>query len=150
LDQQSHQVFTSAMEATWWLNEHMEARLGEKNAADTLTQSVPHNVTSEMGAGAPGHRGRDSSVSGGGGSPGARRDEDFLDELANLTGGLGARDAIRVYLDKYGCAASVRSTSRGHVGANAPTALAPLILGNIKNFEPGASERRFEQGRQEA
>jgi rifampicin phosphotransferase len=26
----------------------------------------------------------------------------------------------------------------------------PLILGNIRNFEPGAGERRFEQGRQEA
>ena len=26
----------------------------------------------------------------------------------------------------------------------------PVILGNIKNFEPGAGERRFEQGRQEA
>ena len=31
-----------------------------------------------------------------------------------------------------------------------PTALVPLILANIKNFEPGAGERRFEQGRQEA
>ena len=48
-DPQSHQVFMSAMEATWWLNEQLEAWLGEKNAADTLTQSVPHNVTSEMG-----------------------------------------------------------------------------------------------------
>ena len=36
----------SAMEATWWLNERLEAWLGEKNAADTLTQSVPNNVTS--------------------------------------------------------------------------------------------------------
>src|SRR5436853_3599781 len=26
----------------------------------------------------------------------------------------------------------------------------PMLLGNIKNFEPGAGERRFEQGRQEA
>ena len=26
----------------------------------------------------------------------------------------------------------------------------PVILGNIKNFEPGAAQRRFEQGRQEA
>jgi pyruvate,water dikinase len=26
----------------------------------------------------------------------------------------------------------------------------PAILGNVKNFEPGAGERRFEQGRQEA
>ncbi len=31
-----------------------------------------------------------------------------------------------------------------------PTTLVPVILGNIKNFEPGASEKRFEQGRQEA
>jgi phosphoenolpyruvate synthase/pyruvate phosphate dikinase len=31
-----------------------------------------------------------------------------------------------------------------------PTTLVPLILGNIKNFEPGAGKRRFEQGRQEA
>jgi pyruvate,water dikinase len=31
-----------------------------------------------------------------------------------------------------------------------PTTLVPLILGNVKNFEPGAGERRFEQGRREA
>ena len=31
-----------------------------------------------------------------------------------------------------------------------PTTLVPVILGNVKNFEPGAGERRFEQGRQEA
>src|SRR5690606_36861811 len=48
-DPQSHQVIMAAMEATWWLNERLEAWLGEKNAADTLTQSVPHNDTSEMG-----------------------------------------------------------------------------------------------------
>ena len=46
---QSHQVIMAGMEATWWLNEQLQAWLGEKNAADTLTQSVPHNVTSEMG-----------------------------------------------------------------------------------------------------
>jgi len=31
-----------------------------------------------------------------------------------------------------------------------PTTLVPIILSNIKNFEPGAGKRRFEQGRQEA
>ena len=37
-DPQSHQVFMSAMEATWWLDtEQLEEWLGEKNAADTLT-----------------------------------------------------------------------------------------------------------------
>src|SRR5438128_599071 len=35
-DPQSHQVFMSAMEAAWWLNEQLQAWLGEKNAADTL------------------------------------------------------------------------------------------------------------------
>src|SRR5439155_9084386 len=45
-DPKSRQVFMTAMEATWWLNEQLQTWLGEKNAADTLTQSVPHNVTS--------------------------------------------------------------------------------------------------------
>ena len=31
-----------------------------------------------------------------------------------------------------------------------PSALVPVILGNIRNFEPGEHERRFEAGRQEA
>ena len=31
-----------------------------------------------------------------------------------------------------------------------PTMLVPILLGHIENFEPGAAERRFEQGRQEA
>src|SRR2546429_1955609 len=48
-DPQSHQVFMSATEAAWWLNDQLQAWLGEQNAADTLTQSVPHNITSEMG-----------------------------------------------------------------------------------------------------
>ena len=48
-DPQSHQVIMAGMEATWWLNDQLQEWLGEKNAADTLTQSVPHNVTSEMG-----------------------------------------------------------------------------------------------------
>ncbi len=48
-DPQGHQVFMTAMEAAWWLNDQLQAWLGEKNAADTLTLSVPDNVTSEMG-----------------------------------------------------------------------------------------------------
>jgi rifampicin phosphotransferase len=31
-----------------------------------------------------------------------------------------------------------------------PVTLVPIILGNIKNFEPGESNRRFEKGRREA
>src|SRR5699024_6990853 len=35
--------------ASTWINKNMKKWLGEKNAADTLAQSVPDNVTSEMG-----------------------------------------------------------------------------------------------------
>jgi rifampicin phosphotransferase len=149
-DPRSHQVFMSAMEATWWLNEHLEAWLDEKNAADTLTQSVPHNVTSEMGLAlldvADVIRPYPEVVA----LLQRVEDEDFLDELAKLTGGQEVRDAIRAYLDKYGmrCVGEIDITRPRW--SERPTTLVPLILGNIKNFEPGAGERHFEQGRQEA
>ena len=72
-DPQSHQVFMAAMDATWWLNEQLQAWLGEKNAADTLTQSVPNNVTSEMGLALLRRRRRHPPSSGRGGVPARRR-----------------------------------------------------------------------------
>ena len=149
-DPQSHQVFMAAMEATWWLNDQLQAWLGEKNAADTLTQSVPHNVTSEMGLAlldvADVIRPYPDVVA----FLQHVEDEGFLDELVKLAGGREARDAIRAYLDKYGmrCVGEIDITKPRW--SEHPTTLVPIILGNIKNFEPGAGERRFEQGRQEA
>jgi rifampicin phosphotransferase len=149
-DPQSHQVFMSAMEATWWLNEKLQAWLGETNAADILTQSVPHNVTSEMGLAllevADVIRPHQDVVA----FLQHVKDEGFLDDLAGIEGGLAAREAIDAYLDRYGmrCVGEIDIT-RPRWGER-PSALVPLILGNIKNFEPGAGERRFEQGRQEA
>jgi rifampicin phosphotransferase len=160
-DPRSHQVFMSAMEATWWLNEQLEAWLGEKNAADRLTQSVPHNVTSEMGLALLGVADvirphpdvvaflqhieddgfREASERNGG---------QFLDELPRLAGGREALDAIAAWLDKYGlrCVGEIDITRPRW--SERPATLVPVILGNIRNFEPGAGERRFEQGRQEA
>ena len=149
-DPQSHQVFMSAMEATWWLNERLEAWLGEKNAADTLTQSVPHNVTSEMGLAlldvADVIRPHPDVVA----FLQQVEDEGFLDELAKLAGGREARDAIEAWLDKYGmrCVGEIDITRPRW--SERPSTLVPMILGNIKNFELGESRRRFEQGRQEA
>jgi pyruvate,water dikinase len=153
-DPHSHHVFMSAIEATWWLNEQLQAWLGENNAADTLTQSVPHNVTSEMGLAlqdvADAIRPHPDVVAflqhvehdGG--------DDGFLDELARLAGGREARDAIGAYLDRYGmrCAGEIDITRPRW--SERPTTLVPMILGNIKNFEPGAGQRRFAQGRHEA
>ena len=149
-DPQSHQVFMSAMEAAWWLNEQLQAWLGEKNAADTLTQSVPHNVTSEMGLAllevADVIRPHPEVVA----FLQHVEDESFLDELVKLAGGREARDAILAWLDKYGmrCVGEIDITRPRW--SERPTTLVPVILGNIKNFEPGAGKRRFEQGRQEA
>ncbi len=42
-------VIMTAMNASSWINENMQEWLGEKNVADTLSQSVPNNITSEMG-----------------------------------------------------------------------------------------------------
>ena len=67
-----------------------------------------------------------------------------------LAGGREARDAIEAYLDTYGmrCVGEIDITRPRW--SERPTTLVPMILGNVKNFEPGAGERRFEQGRQEA
>jgi pyruvate,water dikinase len=149
-DPKSHQVFMTAMEATWWLNDQLETWLGEKNAADTLAQSVPHNVTSEMGLAlmdvADAIRPHPDVVA----FLENAEDERFLDELPRLAGGPQARNAIQAYLDQYGmrCAGEIDITRPRW--SERPTTLVPMILGNIKNFEPGAGGRRFEQGRQEA
>jgi rifampicin phosphotransferase len=146
-DPQSHQVFISAMQATWRLNELLEAWLGEKNAVDTLTQSVPNNVTSEMGLAlldvADVIRPHPDVVA----FLQHVEDDSFLDELPALEGGGEARDAIQAYLDKYGmrCVGEIDITRPRW--SERPATLVPMILGNIRNFEPGAGQRRFEQGR---
>ena len=149
-DPRSHQVIMAGMEATWWLNDQLRAWLGEKNAADTLTQSVANNITSEMGLAlldvADVIRAHPDVVA----FLEHVEDERFLDELPGLAGGREARDAIRAWLDRYGmrCAGEIDITRPRW--SERPRTLLPLILGNTKSFEPGAAKRRFEQGRQEA
>jgi pyruvate,water dikinase len=149
-DPQSHRVIMAAIEAAWWLNDHLQAWLGEKNAADTLTLSVPHNVTSEMGLAlmdvADTARPHPDVVAY------LKRVKDgaFMDDLAKLSGGRETRDAIQAYLDEYGmrCVGEIDITRPRW--SESPAALVAMILGNIKNVEPGDGKRRFEQGRQEA
>jgi pyruvate,water dikinase len=149
-DPQSHRVFMAAMEAAWWLNERLQAWLGEKNVADTLTQSVPNNITSEMGLAlldvADAIRPHPDVVA----FLQHVEDDGFLDELPKLAGGREAQDAIRDWLDNYGmrCVGEIDITRPRW--SERPTTLVPMILGNVKNFEPGEGKRRFEQGRQEA
>jgi pyruvate,water dikinase len=149
-DPRGLQVILAAMQASWQLNEQLETWLGEKNAVDTLTQSVPHNVTSEMGLAlldvADAIRPHPDVVA----FLQHVEGENFLAGLPALAGGREARDAIGAYLDQYGmrCVGEIDITRPRW--SERPATLVPMLLGNIKNFEPGAGERLFAEGLQKA
>lgn len=147
---QSFEVIMTGMNALSWINEKMNEWLGEKNAGDTLAQSVPNNITSEMGLDllnvADVIRPHPAVIE----YLQQVEDDNFLDGLLQFNGGQEIRDTIDTYLNKYGmrCAGEIDITKTRW--SEKPITLVPTILNNIKNFEPGAGTRRFEQGRQEA
>ncbi|MCV7290460.1 phosphoenolpyruvate synthase [Mycolicibacterium wolinskyi] len=148
----SHQVIMAGMDAAQWLNDHLQEWLGEKNAADVLTQSVPHNVTSEMGLAlldvADAIRPHPEVVAF------LRRvaaeGSDDLADLTTVAGGLDAHQAFEAFLDKYGmrCVGEIDITRPRW--RERPATLVPTILANVDNFEPGAAARRFEEGLRQA
>ncbi len=150
-DPRSHQVIMAGLDATWWLNEHMEEWLGEKNAADVLTGSVAHNVTSAMGLAlldvADVIRPHPEVVSF---LQTVGNDDSFLDRPPEIKGAPDAFAAIRTYLATYGmrCPGEIDITRPRW--SERPTMLVPLLLAHIKNFEAGEAERRIERGRREA
>lgn len=149
-DPQSTAVFMAAIHASAWINENIDTWLGEKNAADTLSQSVPNNITSEMGLALldvadvirpyPAVIAYLQHV----------KNDDFLEQIVKVDGGRKTRDAILSYLSKYGmrCAGEIDITKPRW--REQPATLVPMLLSNIKNFAPNASQRKFAQGRQEA
>lgn len=147
---QSTKVIMEAMEAYKWINQFMNQWLGEKNAADIISQSVPNNITSEMGLAlldvADVIRPYPEIVR----YLQNAKDESFLKELVKFNGGKEVQDAILAYLNKYGmrCVGEIDITKMRW--SENPTVLIPMILSNIKNFEPNASKLKFEQGQQAA
>ena len=144
------QVIRAALDASWWINERMEAWLGEKNAVDALTQSAPNNVTSEMGLALLDVADAIRPYPGVVAFLEQSTDEGFMDALPTVTGGQGARDAIATFLDTYGmrCIGEIDITRTRW--SERPSTLVPMILSNVKNFERGERGRRLEQGRREA
>ncbi|RDY88733.1 phosphoenolpyruvate synthase [Bacillus amyloliquefaciens] len=149
-DPKSSAVIRAAMNASSWINEKMNEWLGEKNAADMLSQSVPGNITSEMGLAlldvADVIRPYPEVID----YLQQVKDDHFMDELVKFEGGQETRDAIDDYLNKYGmrCVGEIDITRTRW--SEKPAALIPMILNNINNSVPNASHRKFEQGRQEA
>jgi pyruvate,water dikinase len=147
---QSLRVIRAGMEASGWLNEHLQGWLGEKNAADTLTQSAPGNVTAEMGLAlldvADTIRTYPDVVS----FLEHVTDSEFLDQLPALKGGRAARDAIDAFLSRYGMRGVGEIDITRPRWSERPDMLMPVLLGNVRNFGSCAGKQRFEQGRQEA
>jgi pyruvate,water dikinase len=149
-DPQSTAVFTAAINASIWVNEKMNEWLGEKNVADILSQSVPNNITSEMGLALmdvadvirpyPEVIDYLQNV----------KEDHFLDELVKFDGGHKIQNAIHDYLNKYGMRCSGEIDMTRARWSEKPVTLVPILLNNIKNFEPNAASRKFEQGLQEA
>ncbi len=135
--------------AVSWLNKKMEKWLGEKSAADSLSKSVATNVTSEMGLALLDVADVVRQY------PAVMKyfqhahDETFFEDLAKLEGGTVVSQSIGTYLEKYGmrCPGEIDITRPRF--SEQPTALVPMLLSNIKNFEPGAHNTIFEQGLRE-
>jgi phosphoenolpyruvate synthase/pyruvate phosphate dikinase len=151
-DPRSMGVIMTGMNAASWINDKMNEWLGEKNAADTISQSVPNNVTSEMGLAlldvADVIRPYSEIINYL--SRTGINNDNFLNELAMFDGGRKVRDAINDYLNNYGmrCSGEIDITKTRWI--EKPATLVPLILSNIKNFGPNAGKQKFEQGLQEA
>ncbi|MCU4980587.1 phosphoenolpyruvate synthase [Bacillus cereus] len=147
---QSIAVIMAGMNASTWMNEKMEQWLGEKNAADTLSQSVQNNITSEMGLAlmdvADVIRSYPEVIT----YLQHVENENFLDEIVQFKGGEEARDAILTFLNKYGMRCSGEIDITKTRWSEKPTTIIPIILNNIRDFEYGASKRKFEEGLQEA
>ncbi|MFC4779005.1 phosphoenolpyruvate synthase [Paenibacillus sp. GCM10023252] len=149
-DPQSSSVYMTAMDASSWINEKMYEWLGEKNAADTLSQSVPGNITSEMGLAlmdvADVIRPYPEVIA----YLQHTTDDNFLDELVKYEGGRLAQDAIQDYLSKYGMRCPGEIDIANTRWSENPLTLVPILVGHIKNLKPNAGKQRFEQGRREA
>lgn len=149
-DPKSTAVFMAAINASSWINEKMNEWLGEKNAADTLSQSVPNNITSEMGLAlldvADVIRPYPEIIN----YLQHVKDDNFLEKIVKFDGGQETRDAILSYLNKYGMRCSGEIDITRTRLSEKPITLVPMILNNIKNLEPNAGNRKFEQGKQEA
>lgn len=147
---QSIAVIMAGMNASTWINEKMEQWLGEKNAADTLSQSVQNNITSEMGLAlmevADVIRPYEEVIA----YLQHVENDSFLDELVQFKGGEKAREAIDAFLNKYGMRCSGEIDITKTRWSEKPTTIIPMILNNIRDFEYGASNRKFEEGLQEA
>ncbi|MEA4926946.1 MAG: phosphoenolpyruvate synthase [Syntrophomonadaceae bacterium] len=149
-DSESLGAVFASYQALQWLDQNMARWLGDVKVCDTLSRSVPHNITSEMGLAlldvADVVRPYPAVIA----YLEQADDNTFFEGFDGLPGGSAVRGSIQAYLEQYGmrCPGEIDITRPRW--SEQPTALVPAILSNVRNLQPGAHEARVEQGRLEA
>ena len=137
----------AGMEATWWLNDHLAGVAGrEERGRHAHPVRAPQRHLGD-GAGAARRRRRDPPAPGGGRLPGGGRRRRLPGaSCPTLDGGPEALDAIQAFLDRYGmrCVGEIDITRPRW--SERPSTLVPVILGNVRNFEPGAGRAPLRAG----
>jgi pyruvate,water dikinase len=77
-------------------------------------------------------------------------DDGFLEELRGIAGGQEVRDAIGTWLARYGMRGVGEIDITRPRWSERPTMLLPVLLGHVRNAEPGESARRFAHGQEAA
>jgi pyruvate,water dikinase len=133
-------IILAAVNASTWIDEHVDTWLGEKHFADTIARSLPTNITSEMGLAL-------ADV-----ADTIRTDPRTVQDLENVTDDelLAAVPALKGFLAKYGMRCEGEIDITRDRWAEKPTTLLPTLLTNIKHLAPGEARRTAEQRRNEA
>ncbi|KPU42911.1 phosphoenolpyruvate synthase [Oxobacter pfennigii] len=130
------------------MNKNIEVWLGEKNAADLLSKSLEHNVTTEMGLALcdladvireyPQVLKYLSEIPD---------DKDFFEKMRTLPGGKEAEKAFKNFLMRYGmrCPGEIDITKPRF--EEKPTQLLPMLLSNLRILKPGEHKARFAKGK---
>lgn len=133
-----------------WVKKHMKKWLQEENAIDELTKSVLGNVTTEMGFAlmdladtARKHPDLCAYLEN-------AKIESLWDDINGLDGGGDFARELHDFLYKFGmrCQGEIDIT-RPRWNED-PTAVFPMILVNVRNFQEGAGAALFEKGRLES
>jgi pyruvate,water dikinase len=148
-DPRSVAAILAGNHASFWLDDQVNAWLGEKKFADTVARSVPANITSEMGPAllevAEAIRPYPAVVAFLRGVA----DERFLERLPGVEGGVAARAAIAGFLDAYGMRGPGEIDLTRERWAEKPSLLIPMLLAGLDRAGPGAAQA-VERRRQEA
>ncbi|MCA9571695.1 MAG: phosphoenolpyruvate synthase, partial [Myxococcales bacterium] len=136
----------AGIEAAWWLDDHLDAWLGDRSLTDALTRWVPGNVSAEMGTGlldvADAIRACPGAL--------AALEERGLAGLPGVAGGAEVRAALDAFLAVYGvrCVGEIDVTRPRW--SERPELLLPILLGHVRAFGPGEAGRRTREGREGA